>query len=189
MRAAEQAHLSPNRSDVDRVAAVRLTLLRVAVAVFATLALLLIWHPVVLHAQATPPVASRDSATTPTAPVRGSPAGVPKAASSAQQDSTTTHTVKAGETLWSLAVRYFGDGHAWRTIAKRNGIALSSDTALRIGAVLVVPSRRSVVAARSTLPHPRHSTTCFSPALPAIDRRVRCCYPRADSCHAVECCG
>lgn len=33
-----------------------------------------------------------------------------------------THVLAAGESLWSLAVRYFGDGNRWTDIARANGI-------------------------------------------------------------------
>ena len=155
MRSAKQAHLSTIGH-----AAPRLLLARVVIAVLATLALLVIWHPVVVHAQ------------------EATSAALAKGAQSRQQPpaakdtAPTTHTVKAGETLWSIATRYYGDGHQWRAVARRNGIALSSDTALRIGRNLVLPSRRAVAASASTrltradTATPRMATTPAAPALP-----------------------
>jgi nucleoid-associated protein YgaU len=33
------------------------------------------------------------------------------------------HVVQRGETLWSIAVRYYGDGQRWRDIARVNDLA------------------------------------------------------------------
>lgn len=60
------------------------------------------------------------------------PTSAPKASSS-----TRRHTVRAGDTLWALAVRYYGDGALWKRIADKNGI--KDPRLLRIGAVLVIP--------------------------------------------------
>src|SRR5690606_2061268 len=92
-------------------------LFKVAIAVVATLALLVVWRPAFVHAQQAPVAAATDAAP------------------------TTTHVVKAGETLWSLAARYYGDGHQWKELARRNGIEGEGPTALRVGQVLNVPER------------------------------------------------
>lgn len=49
-----------------------------------------------------------------------------------------THTVTAGQTLWALAVRYYGSGDAWRRLADVNGIR--DPRKLKVGAVLKVPA-------------------------------------------------
>lgn len=51
-------------------------------------------------------------------------------------DLPTTHTVKAKETLWSMAQYYYGDGKAWGRIAKANGIP---DSNVKAGATLTIP--------------------------------------------------
>lgn len=33
-----------------------------------------------------------------------------------------TYIVRSGDTLWSIAVRFYGDGTAWRALAEKNGI-------------------------------------------------------------------
>jgi nucleoid-associated protein YgaU len=44
--------------------------------------------------------------------------------SSTKESGTVTHTVKKGESLWRIAVKYFGDGRKSKKIAKDNGIAI-----------------------------------------------------------------
>ena len=48
-----------------------------------------------------------------------------------------THTVKRGDTLWALAVKYYADGQQWTRIARANGITDAGK--LRVGAVLKIP--------------------------------------------------
>lgn len=50
----------------------------------------------------------------------------------------TEHTVKQGDTLWSLAVRYLGNGQRWTEIQKLNGGI--DPTKLRIGMILKIKS-------------------------------------------------
>lgn len=107
---------------------------RVAVAVVATILLLFIWHPLVLTAQSAP----------------------------IQDTATVRHDVKAGETLWSIATRYYGDGHAWRAIARRNGIPLAGDAVIHVGMALSIPTRATVASAASAaakLPAPEDTVT------------------------------
>lgn len=47
------------------------------------------------------------------------------------------YTVVSGDTLWGIAVRFYGDGNQWRRIATTNGI--TDPRALRVGAVLTIP--------------------------------------------------
>ncbi len=108
-------------------------LYRLLMAVVATAALLIVWRPRVVHAQGAQSVEASDSvAAEASAPAQ--PAGQPSA--------TTTHVVKPGETLWSLAARYYGDGHQWQELARRNGIAATDGAPLRVGQRLTVPVRR-----------------------------------------------
>lgn len=117
MRAADQAHTS---SAVSHGTTSQL-LARVIAAALATLALLLVWRPAVLHAQA--------------------------GAAAQQESATRSHVVKAGETLWGLAARYYGDGHQWKTLAERNRIPTDGSSPLRVGMRLSVPA---TAAARGT---------------------------------------
>jgi LysM repeat protein len=131
MRAPKQAH---SKSAVVHGEASRL-LSRVVVAIVATGALLLVWRPAVVHAQ--------DSSS-----VDGQPPASPAAA---QQGATATHVVKAGETLWSIAARYYGDGHEWKSLARINRIATNGERAIEVGMKLTVPARPTVRGANAAI--------------------------------------
>ena len=45
---------------------------------------------------------------------------IPSAPMSAAQPATVTHTVVPGDTLWSIAVQYYGDGTQWQAIYQAN---------------------------------------------------------------------
>lgn len=53
---------------------------------------------------------------------------------------TRTHVVSEGETLWSLAARYLGDGHRWEEIVALNRGVVSSARRLNAGSRLVLPA-------------------------------------------------
>lgn len=132
MRAANRAHASTTVSGAQATA----VLSRLLVAVIATLALLLVWRPAMLRAQEAP------------APQPPASSAAP-AAATPQEQGAKTHIVKAGETLWSLAARYYGDGHQWQNLARRNGIPISEDPPLRVGMRLSVPARPVVRGAKA----------------------------------------
>ncbi len=48
-----------------------------------------------------------------------------------------THTVCEGDTLWSVAKKFYGDGRRWKEIAAANGI--TNESKLPIGKVLRIP--------------------------------------------------
>ena len=72
MRSAEQAQVSTIRHSDPR-----LLLMRVVMAVVSTLALLLIWHPVVVRAQGVPPADSAAEAQPPKAAAKQPPRAIP----------------------------------------------------------------------------------------------------------------
>lgn len=51
-----------------------------------------------------------------------------------------TYTLKPGDTLWTVAQRYLGNGSRWREIAKLNGIKDSQVRSLPVGLTLKLPS-------------------------------------------------
>ena len=65
--------------------------------------------------------------------------GSAAAASLSREDTRSvprTYTVCAGDTLWGIAVRFYGDGTLWRTLAEKNGI--SDAKKLQVGTVLTL---------------------------------------------------
>ena len=71
-------------------------------------------------------------------PPRPAPAPAPPPAAPPRQANppTRTYTVRAGDTYWALAQRYYGNPLEWPRIADANGYA---PTRIPIGAVLVIP--------------------------------------------------
>ncbi|MEL6797162.1 MAG: LysM peptidoglycan-binding domain-containing protein [Planctomycetota bacterium] len=55
-----------------------------------------------------------------------------------------THEVKAGESLFRIAERYYGNGHLWRKLAERNAGVVGDDGGVGIGAVLTIPSKEEL---------------------------------------------
>jgi LysM repeat protein len=75
--------------------------------------------------------ASGSSSTAPAA------AAVPAVVPATPAPTPRRHTMRAGDTLIGLAIRYYGDASKWRSIAQANGIR---DTRrIPVGAVLVIP--------------------------------------------------
>lgn len=52
---------------------------------------------------------------------------------------TAAHTVRSGETLSTIAARYYGDGGRWRDILEANTYWIDSQDDIRPGDVLVIP--------------------------------------------------
>lgn len=57
-----------------------------------------------------------------------------------------THVVAAGDNLYQLAQRYYGNGSLWPTIADANRDALGSDNTVRVGMNLLIPDRQPAAA-------------------------------------------
>lgn len=54
--------------------------------------------------------------------------------------SSRTHAIRAGDTLESLAQRYYGSADRWRTIFEANAALLAADRTLKPGMELVIPA-------------------------------------------------
>lgn len=129
MRATDQAH-STATAPAPQLGTL---LFRLLVAVIATIALLLVWRPSLLYAQG--------------------------GAAAPQEPVSKTHVVKAGETLWGLAARYYGDGHQWRALAQRNGLPTSKEPTLAVGVRLSVPAELPATVGEGTRPAPEAAPT------------------------------
>ena len=54
------------------------------------------------------------------------------------ETSSTTYTVQSGDSLWKIAVKFFGDGNQWRKIYEDNKDVLSDPNKIRAGQVLKI---------------------------------------------------
>lgn len=79
---------------------------------------------------------SPDTVRTTTGPSTATPRQTPTAPVSA---TAKRHVVARGDTLYSIAKRYYGNGNQWRTIYDANRSVMSSETDLKIGTALVIP--------------------------------------------------
>ena len=88
--------------------------------------------PVVVEPMA-PPAAASKKATGKVAVV----APVAPAPTTGEQ----TYTVKAGDTLYTLAKRFYGDGKLWTKIADANKDKIKDVSHVPVGSVLVIPAK------------------------------------------------
>jgi nucleoid-associated protein YgaU len=72
------------------------------------------------------------------APAMVEPVAVPTAE---VQEGEQTYTMKPGDTLYSLARRYYGDGKLWAKIFEANKDKIRDVTDIPIGTVLVIPPK------------------------------------------------
>lgn len=100
-------------------------------------------------AKATPPSAKPATASADPSPAANKPAAsaAPASTSTAKAPATTsaggvrTHTVAAGDTLGSLAAKYYGKSSDWPIIQKANKDVLKGSTDLKLGMKLKIPPK------------------------------------------------
>lgn len=59
----------------------------------------------------------------------------------AEDTAVRRHDVREGDTLWSIAQRYYNDGSLHKKLAEYNADRLARDGTLRVGATILIPSR------------------------------------------------
>ncbi|MDQ6611180.1 MAG: LysM peptidoglycan-binding domain-containing protein [Gemmatimonadota bacterium] len=65
------------------------------------------------------------------------------------QDLPGSHKVEAGESLWTLAVRFYGDGAKWKELATLNKLGDTGEKRLLVGQIIKVPEGK-IVSPKST---------------------------------------
>jgi len=98
--------------------------------------------------RAAPPAAGQGPATFEPAPVATMPIARPtpgpgtvEVAPLPAPGGPQTYTVKKGDTLYSLAKRYYGDGKLWTRIFDANRDKLKDASAVPVGIVLAIPPK------------------------------------------------
>jgi nucleoid-associated protein YgaU len=84
-----------------------------------------------------PPTAARPSLEIPTVVISPVPSPSPSPVADGQN-----YTVAPGDTLTTLAERFYGDASQWRTIFEANRDRMTSQDDLQVGMSLRIPSRR-----------------------------------------------
>jgi nucleoid-associated protein YgaU len=77
-----------------------------------------------------------------------------------------TYTTEKGDTLWSLATRFYSDGRRWKKIYEANRDVLTSSSDVPVGAVLLIPAAEAEPAAAEA----QTSSTARTPALAAGEK-------------------
>lgn len=77
---------------------------------------------------------------------------LPATQTEATPSTQTIHTVERGESLWSIAVDYYGDGYKWTEIRDANDLSNSDD--VKVGQEIIVPEieTESPIAQASSTP-------------------------------------
>jgi len=87
--------------------------------------------------QPAPPVEPAPVAVTEVETTKGSEGKAPPAPPTGSQ----TYTMKAGDTLYGVARRFYGDGKLWTKIFEANKDKIRDVSDIRIGTVLVIPPK------------------------------------------------
>jgi nucleoid-associated protein YgaU len=88
--------------------------------------------------EAAPPTPQRQERPNVSSPVRQPPTK-PSSANASSNQGGRHHTVAKGDTLFSLAQKYYGNRSRWRDIYEANRSLLPSQDSLRVGMELRIP--------------------------------------------------
>jgi LysM repeat protein len=74
------------------------------------------------------------------------------------QELTGMHQVEPGESLWSLAVRYYGDGQKWQDLAKLNDLGSTGEKGLVVGQTIKTPKSAPAPVKTSAISPPPNTS-------------------------------
>lgn len=90
------------------------------------------------------------------------------------QSAARTYTTQAGDTLYGIALRYYGQGRYWRVLYQANRSEISNPNLIYAGQVLTIPQGHEAVTASApstsapssatTTPAPQRDTSTQSPS-------------------------
>ncbi|MFH1853571.1 MAG: HU family DNA-binding protein [Candidatus Neomarinimicrobiota bacterium] len=87
----------------------------------------------------TEPLAATDLPLSDQTPIKEAKAGEQKVEQVTSVKSGTTHLIKKGENLWSLAAKHYGDPYLWPLIYQANRDVIKNPDVLKPGASIVFP--------------------------------------------------
>ena len=99
--------------------------------------------PASLQATTNGRAANAPAVSAPAAAPAPKPAPKAAAATAAEDAAPKVHIARDGDTLWSLAEKYYGNGHLWVRILKANPLLKNGGNALPPGLHLVIPAPNS----------------------------------------------
>lgn len=89
----------------------------------------------------------------------GEPVGRSRDTATAGSGEVRVHVVRKGETLWSIAERYYGTGFVHQDLLRYNSARIRSASDLNPGLNLLIPDRRDLGSAPPTAAATRPTTT------------------------------
>lgn len=72
-------------------------------------------------------------------PIPDEPVVLPSPPKPAPQPEGKTYTIQGGDTLWTIAEKFYGKGHQWRTIADANKDVMPDPDRPKVGVVIRIP--------------------------------------------------
>lgn len=96
-------------------------------------------RPTLTPTQHLTPTVALTSSPIPTQHIGTKPVTTQSPPMSTEPPRLATYQVKAGDTLWDIAQRFYGDGTKWSLIANANNV--DDPKRLRIGTILIIPTQ------------------------------------------------
>lgn len=120
---------------------------------------------------------SREVVAAPTSTDQATVRTAPRTQTRTPQAGDRSHTVASGESLYSIAKRYYGDASMWKRLAAANEGKVAENGSVRIGTSLVIPTRESLTGRRAEAPA-RENRPTESRTARSSDRPTEAAKPR-----------